>query len=646
MKCILAAVAGATLASLILVVSGAGWAMEDPMLRERLFFASLNGLFCGWLFGFGTHLFGGRLMPRAFLLGLGAGLAFGSFFLGGFALAVMAIAILRPMKLPERPLMMLGLGSHLVPAVIFLGMQPNWDVVPLLPAPPLAEATTTAAVPEGAPDTVMILVDTLRADVILDPEVPTPVMDALRAKGAWAPYAVAPANQTLPSHLVLLTGFDIEKIGMRGNYSRWPSTALMDDQANRTLATRFVEAGYRTAAVLTNPLLWQIKEGSGYHEFEEGFETWHGLIHEDSFVAFMDWARAHSLLGQASSWTNPRFVSYPLNQLLNDDARRNYRVHYAEGERTTDSALNYLSELKQDPRPYFLFVQYFDPHSPYVPPAGFTEMFATDDKLPDGFANTPTGAFNMRVTLRDDLRDNKVKDGGKRGAFLHDLYREEVAYFDTQLGRLIEAIEATGRPTNIVFTSDHGEAFGEHRNVEHGETLFEEEYRVPFIVVGPGVAAQELKQVPEMIDASHTLLAMSGLDTKGFDGRNVLTTDDVPARPRLTVMIDRVAMEMEDWVVHTTMKYADSQIDPATGQPMGDAEVGEYALESIRLFDLAADAAQLHDLLEQDPERAAVLMEQIRERMKRDLYPSIEARAFTQKEIAGLAELGYALDQE
>lgn len=645
MKCILAAVAGAILASLFVVEAGIGWDLTDPMLRERLFFGSLNGLFCGWLFGLGAHFFGKKLVSRAFLLGLAAGLGFGNFFLGGFALAVAAIAIMRPIKIPERPLVLLGLGAHLAPIAVFFGMTPNWEVVPLLPAPELAPSSTTAAVPTDAPDTVMILVDTLRADVILDPEVPTPVMDSLRAKGAWAPYAIAPANQTLPSHLVLLTGFDIEKIGMRGNYSRWPSTELLDEQENRTLATRFLDAGYRTAAVLTNPLLWQIKEDSGYQEFEEGFETWHGLKHEDSFTSFMDWARAHWLLGQASSWTNPRFVSYPLNQLLNDDARRNYRVHYAEGQRTTDSALHYLDQLKTDARPYFLFVQYFDPHSPYVPPTEFANTIATDDKLPEGYANTPTDAFMMRVTLRDDLRDRKVEDGGARGAFLHDLYKEEVAYFDQQLGRLIEAIEATGRPTNIVFTSDHGEGFGEHRNVEHGETLYEEEYRVPFLVVGPNVVAQELKQVPEMIDASHTLLAMSGLDTQGFDGRNVLTTDDVPARPSMTVMIDRVAMEMGGWILHTDMRYADSK-KLEEGEVRGPSEVGEYELKPERLFDLKADAAQLVDLLESNPDRAAALMEQIHERMKLDLYPYISPRNFTSKEVASLAALGYALTED
>ena len=645
MKCILAAVCGATLASLVLVLTGSGWDLADPMLRERLFMASLNSLFCGWLCGVGVFFLGSKQVSRGFLLGVATGIGLGSFFLGGFALAIAAAAILRPWKMPERPLCLLGFGAHLVPLVVFFGMTPNWDVVPLLEGEPLAASMSEAPVPTEAPDTVLIVCDTLRADTILDPNVPTPTMDALRAQGAWAPYGVAPANQTLPSHLVLLTGFDIEKIGMRGNYSRWPSHDLLKEQRQVSLATRFQDAGYRTAAVLTNPLLWQIKEGSGYQDFEEGFESFDGLRYEDSFDTFMDWCRAHTLLGLATKWTNPRFLSYPFNQLLNADARRNYRVHYKEGERTTDRALTYLEGLQKDPRPYFLFVQYFDPHSPYVPPTGYAGTIATDDKLPEGFENTPGDVFRMIVSLRHDLRDGDAEDGGARGAFLHDLYREEVAYFDQELGRLIQAIQATGRPTNIVFTSDHGEGFGEHKNVEHGETLFEEEYRIPFIVVGPDVEPGQLKQVPEMIDAGHTLLAMAGLDTTYFDGRDVLTTDDTPTRPRMIVMIDRVAMEMEEWIVHTTMQYADSK-KRAEGEKPGESEVGNYDLDATRLFDLGADAAQLHDLLATDPDRAAALMELIRQRMAQDLYPVIPPRAFSQKEQEGLSALGYALTED
>ena len=645
MKCILAAVAGATLASILLVLLGVGWDLMDPMLRERLFLASLNGLFVGWLVGILVHFLGKKSTSRALLIGAAGGFAFASWFVGGFALAVIGAAIMRPFPLRTKPLVVVGLALHLLPAVILSGMQPNWEVVPLLSAPELSNATADTAPADGSPDIVLIVCDTLRADAILDPEIPTPNLDALRARGAWAPFAEAPANQTLPSHLVLLTGFDIEKIGMRGNYSRWPTGELLKKQRNQPLASRFLEAGYRTAAVLTNPLLYQIKEDSGYQEFEEGFETWHGLTYEDSFVAFMDWTRAHSMLGFFSNATNPRYLSYPLHQLLDSDARRNFRVHYKEGERTTDASLLYLEELQKDERPFFFLAQYFDPHSPYVPPSEYADTLATESMTPEGYGRSVTDAFNMRVSLREDLRSEVVADGGARGAYLHGLYKEEVAFFDEQVGRLIHSIESSGRPTVILFTADHAEGFGEHKNVEHGETLFEEEYRIPFVIAGPGIASQELQQVPELIDAGFTLLEFAGLDTKNFDGRNVVATDTFTTRPRLTVMIDQVAVQDGPWLLHAKMRYDDTRLQPVKGQPE-EAEPGIYELAALRLFHMVDDPLQLKNILQENPEQVEKLLAVIQERMKMDLYPVMPPRAFSPKEMSALDELGYVLSEE
>ena len=646
MKCILAAVAGASLASILLVLLGAGWDLTDPMLRERLFLASLNGLFAGWLVGILVHFLGKKSLSRALLIGAASGFAFASWFIGGFALAVVGAAIMRPFQVRTKPVVVLGLAMHLLPAAIFLGVRPNWEIVPMLSAPELSNATADQAPAAGSPDVVLIVCDTLRADAILDPEVPTPNLDALRARGAWAPFAAAPGNQTLPSHLVLLAGFDIEKIGMRGNYSRWPAEGLLKKQRNQPLASRFLDAGYRTAAVLTNPLLYQVKEGSGYQTFEEGFETWHGLTYEDSFVAFMDWGRSHTLVGFLSNVTNPRFLSYPLHKLLDSDARRNYRVHYREGERTTDASLHYLEGLQKDERPFFFLAQYFDPHSPYVPPSEYADTLATESMTPEGYGRSVTDAFNMRVHLRDDLRNDVVADGGARGAYLHGLYKEEVAYFDEQVGRLLDNIEQSGRPTVILFTADHAEGFGEHRNVEHGETLFEEEYRIPFIVAGPNIAPQELQQAPELIDAGFTLLELAGLDTEYFDGRNVLTSDDIAPRPRLTVMIDRVALQDGPWVLHTTMRYDDTLTLAKEGQAPPESEVGIYELEAMRLFHMEDDPLQNKNVMQDNPDQVEKMLGIIRERMKKDLYPVIPPRSFSPKEMGALSELGYALSEE
>jgi arylsulfatase A-like enzyme len=105
--------------------------------------------------------------------------------------------------------------------------------------------------------------------------VETPALDALRENGTWATSAVAPSNQTVPSHLSLLGAIHIEKHGCRANGSPWPSSEQLRERWDYVpLAERFRRAGYRTAGIVTNRLLRTRPESPEYQTFEEGFETW------------------------------------------------------------------------------------------------------------------------------------------------------------------------------------------------------------------------------------------------------------------------------------------------------------------------------------------------------------------------------------
>lgn len=121
------------------------------------------------------------------------------------------------------------------------------------------------------------------------------------------------------------------------------------------------------------------------------------------------------------------------------------RWPYARAEAVTDAALGWLQE-HGDQRPWFLYVHYLDPHAPYL-------------------------------------------SGGKssaRHAVARQAYENELRYADGHLARMLRSVQAMEGETLILFTSDHGEEFGEHGERGHGHSLYREVIHLPMVVHLPG----------------------------------------------------------------------------------------------------------------------------------------------------------------
>ncbi|HIA39088.1 MAG TPA: hypothetical protein EYN86_06285 [Planctomycetes bacterium] len=619
LKVILAATAGASLGSLVLLIVFVAISGSDGfMWREISFMLSCNALFCG-VFWWPFSKIKKANNPRFDAL---AGALLSLF--GWFALPISLLKRADYEQVESR-LHLFGKLSYALPLIVFLGFPEMSTQPAMIPAPELA-LTHDAPLPSAtAPNVLLVVADTLRADVVLDANVPTPNMDALRERGTWAEYAVAPCDQTLPSHLVLLTGFDIERIGMRANMSRWPSTELLADNKCMPVAERFQLAGYNTAAVATNMLLSSVNEEAGHQGFADGFNTWHGITYEKPFEDMLLTLGKHTLMGQILP---KRIVTFPFNRLLYPNDIKHYLPHLKEGERTTDSTIAYIEQLRQDERPYFVLAQYLDPHSPYIAPDPLRGSIARSDSRPSGYGSNPEDEYFMRIMLRKYCRAGETPaDFEPLANYLVDLYLEEVVYFDQQLGRLLEQLKNDDRETIVVFVSDHGEGFGEHGNVEHGNTLYNEEILVPFVIAGPGVPeSNELGYAPDLIDATFTMLDLAGVSTANVDGQSVVD-NNYEVRPAISFMIDHVAVFAGDYKMHAKLVY------PEDDQP--------YQLTPLLLFDLSNDADEKINIIEQHPEVIAAMEKTVAQRMENDMYPHISERELTAKQQEWLGALGY-----
>jgi arylsulfatase A-like enzyme len=184
----------------------------------------------------------------------------------------------------------------------------------------------------------------------------------------------------------------------------------------------------------------------------------------------------------------------------------------------------WLDGLPDDGRPFFLYVHTIDPHAPYAPPPPYLERFAGDVADPSvGEVETVRGLVLGTVDPSPDL----TRD-------LRALYDGEVAANDASFGRLLDELEDRGALDRsvVVFTSDHGEAFGEHGTFTHGLDLYHEVLAVPLVVRLPGGAGggRRVDATVQHIDLLPTLLSLAGVEGAAELPGAVLLDDD--GRPR------------------------------------------------------------------------------------------------------------------
>jgi arylsulfatase A-like enzyme len=163
--------------------------------------------------------------------------------------------------------------------------------------------------------------------------------------------------------------------------------------------------------------------------------------------------------------------------------------------------------------PILLYVHTIDPHSPYDPSPENEAAFAVEYQ----------GDRDTRALLRLGQL-GQLNPGGLR--FLQARYRGEVRQSDQGFGELLDGLRSRRMldETVLIFTSDHGEEFLEHRGTEHGKTLYQELIRVPLAVRLPRRlgAATRSRETVQQIDLFPTLMGFAGLPgPAGLAGRDL-----------------------------------------------------------------------------------------------------------------------------
>lgn len=311
------------------------------------------------------------------------------------------------------------------------------------------------AAPQSAPNVLVIVLDTLRADHLSSygySRPTSPEIDRIASQGVLFENAIAPCSWSLPSHASLLTGRAPSEHGMQNVQAMpWPGWGEKSLSGYPRLGEVLRHRGYRTGAFSANRIYFtrNVGLGRGFIHFEDYFDSV-----GDSFVRTLygrEFARLYLNRSENSKVTRAlRYLG--LESWLDKDSEGSGDVGGAYGVRKRASAVN--QELMQwidrdRQHPFFAFLNYLDVHYSYGGPPGY-----------------PKPDWDRGTTV--------------------DEYDAGLKYVDDYIGRLLRDLERReARNTIVVITSDHGESLGAHGLSYHGAALYRELIQVPLIISYP-----------------------------------------------------------------------------------------------------------------------------------------------------------------
>ena len=281
-------------------------------------------------------------------------------------------------------------------------------------------------------------------------------------------------------------------------------------------------------------------------------------------------------------------------------------------------------------QPFFLGVGFFRPHTPYVAPRKYFEMYPLKDMrlpyAPKGDRDDiPTAAFAHNCPVPhyglDELTLRKALQA----------YYATISFVDAQVGRLMAALDRLGLVDNtiVVLWSDHGYHLGEHNGIWQKRTLFEQASRTPLIIRAPGARGNgtACTRIVEFVDIYPTLTDLAGLKPpKGLEGRSL--------RP----LLDNPLAKWDGHAITQVLRPADQRLaKPVMGRSIrtGRWRYTDWAEgnSGVELYDHANDPMEFNNLaLEPDPEARGV-MQQLRKLLEQKARGKVPTTPFNPKRL-------------
>lgn len=343
-------------------------------------------------------------------------------------------------------------------------------------------------------DVVVIVMDTVRAgNLSLSSDIRELFATVSESSTAFR-QTFTSAPWTLPSHASLFTGMTPSKHGAHAGHKKLDTTYT-------TLPEILSDQGYETVAVSNNT--W-ISEEFGFDQgFETFYKTWQYVQSDTDLGKIAQMEEGADMFIEA---TKAIFDGNPITNLANALYGQFFRKSEDDGAKRTNEWISDWLSSREDTDPFFLFVNYLEPHLEYRPPEEHAREHLPDDVSYDEAMEVPQDAWEY-IAGETEISNREFE-------ILRSLYRAEISYLNERIDEVIRLLKEAGEweDTLFIVTSDHGENIGEHGLMDHQYSLYDTLIHVPLYIKGDRFDEVDTDQLIQLVDLPPTILDALGIE--------------------------------------------------------------------------------------------------------------------------------------
>jgi len=428
----------------------------------------------------------------------------------------------------------------------------------------------SSMIPDDAPNVIVVVSDAMRADHLgcygykRDT---SPGMDNIGRNGVVFKTAYAQGNCTYVS---LPTLFMSLYPVSHNVYIK--STAL--PRGGLTFVEHLKAAGYATAGFGTHPHLW------GCSGYRRGFDEFYSG--QKDFIRKVSPSRISEIL---------------------------CRMFRASDEDLTAQALSWIQANRQ--HKFLIYLHYMATHAPYNIPQAYERNYAVEE-------------ISDRIDFATS--ESVISEAQKRN--LIDRYDDAIRFIDDQTTQIVGCLSKFGLKENtlLIITADHGEAFGEHGGWQHGPNFYQENIRVPMILMGPGIPSGSTasEELVGLIDVGPTILQASGITPdKNYQGKDLISMvtsqNSSSARTPYREEIFSEGLEQKSRCI----------ITPIWKLIVNESNDDHNPGGGVELYNLKQDPKEQHNVLDVYPKIARELHERMELKLQEFRKHSLATTEFT-----------------